>query len=212
MTSSRIPLWLKISYTVFMAVLIPVYWKNYGIWNFLYFCDIALLLTLVGLWKESGPLISMCCVGILLPQALWCTDFIVELCGGYLVGMTTYMFDANRSCFLRGLSLFHGWLPFLLIYLVRRTGYWPKARPAWTLTAWAACVISYFCVPGPAHVVNDPSARNVNFVFGMSETDPQTWLAPGYYLIAWMAALALVVYWPTHLMLMKWLKPKTGSP
>ncbi len=26
---TRIPLWLKLGYTLFMAVLIPVYWKNY---------------------------------------------------------------------------------------------------------------------------------------------------------------------------------------
>lgn len=35
----RIPLWLKIAYTAFMAVLIPVYWAHYGPTNFLYFCD-----------------------------------------------------------------------------------------------------------------------------------------------------------------------------
>ena len=28
--------------------------------------------------------------------------------------MTAYMFNATNSLFLRGLSLFHGWLPFLL--------------------------------------------------------------------------------------------------
>lgn len=62
--SPRIPLWLKVAYTAFMAVLIPVYWANYGPTNFLYFCDIALLLTLVGMWKESPLLVSMPAVGI----------------------------------------------------------------------------------------------------------------------------------------------------
>ena len=33
--ASRIPLWLKIVYTAFMAVLIPVYWYYYGPTNFL---------------------------------------------------------------------------------------------------------------------------------------------------------------------------------
>ena len=32
--------------------------------------------------------------------------------------MTDYMFKHENSRFLRGLSLFHGWLPFLLVYLV----------------------------------------------------------------------------------------------
>ena len=54
-----------------MAVLVPVYWYYYGPTNFLYFCDVALFLTLAGLWLESPLLISMCAVGILLPQMLW---------------------------------------------------------------------------------------------------------------------------------------------
>ena len=46
---TRIPLWLKIAYTGFLAVMIPVYWANYGPTNFFYFCDMALLVTfLVG--------------------------------------------------------------------------------------------------------------------------------------------------------------------
>jgi hypothetical protein len=204
--ATRIPLWLKLTYTAFMAVLIPVYWYHYGAANFLYFCDIALLLTLAGIWMESALLISMCCVGILLPQALWCADFAVELCGGKLTGMTSYMFDETRPLFLRGLSLFHGWLPFLLVYLVRRTGYAPKALPWWTAAAWAACLWAFFFIPGPANVPGDASARNVNYVFGMSDTEAQTHMAPALYLIVWMAALAAVVYWPTHLMLRKFVR------
>jgi len=46
----RIPLWLKLAYTAFMAVLVPVYLRNYGPTNFLYFCDFALIITLVGIW------------------------------------------------------------------------------------------------------------------------------------------------------------------
>ena len=61
----RIPLWLKLAYTVFMAVLIPIYLRNYGPTNFLYFCDVALIITLVGIWIESPLLVSMCAVGII---------------------------------------------------------------------------------------------------------------------------------------------------
>jgi len=50
----RIPLWLKLAYTAFMAVLVPVYLRNYGPTNFLYFCDVALIITLVGVWKLSA--------------------------------------------------------------------------------------------------------------------------------------------------------------
>jgi hypothetical protein len=35
--TARIPLVLKLGYTAFMAVLVPVYWHYYGPTHFLYF-------------------------------------------------------------------------------------------------------------------------------------------------------------------------------
>jgi hypothetical protein len=199
-----IPLWQKVAYTAFMAVLVPVYWAHYGPTNFLYFCDVALLLTLAGIWKESALLISLACVGILLPQALWCVDFVVVLCGGRLTGMTNYMVS-DSPLFLRGLSLFHGWLPFLLVFLVLRTGYDQRALRIWTPLAWLLCLAAFFCLPGPYEPhPGDLTPKNVNMVFGMSDTEPQQWMSPGLYLACWMAALTLVVYWPTHLALRRW--------
>ena len=46
-TQAVIPAFLKWAFTAFMAVLVPVYWKNYGPTNFLYFCDAALFLVLI---------------------------------------------------------------------------------------------------------------------------------------------------------------------
>lgn len=200
----RIPLAVKLSYTAFLAVLIPVYWLNYGPTNFLYFCDVALLLTLAGVWTESALLLSLPAVGILLPQLLWCVDFGVHLFGGRLFGLTDYMFDSQRSLFLRGLSLFHGWLPFLLIYLVRKLGYDGRAFLGWTLLCVALCLISYFFLPSAGAVVADPKIpRNINYVFGFSETQPQTWLPPLAYLAAWITTLVGVVFVPTHVVLRK---------
>jgi hypothetical protein len=42
--SQPVPAWLKWVFTAFMAVLVPVYWANYGPTNFLYFCDASLFL------------------------------------------------------------------------------------------------------------------------------------------------------------------------
>ncbi len=120
---SRLPIWLKLVYTAFVCVLVPHYWSAYGPTNFLYFCDIALLLTLLGLWREDPLLVSMPAVGILLPQALWMTDFVSAAVGIPLTGMTSYMFDPQLSLFTRGLSFFHFWLPILLVWLVWRLGY-----------------------------------------------------------------------------------------
>lgn len=203
-SSSALPLWLKLGYTAFMAVLIPVYWHHYGPTNFLYFCDVALLLTLAGIWLESPLLISLPAVGILLPQVLWCVDYVVQLCGFQMSGMTAYMFDEKRPLFLRGLSLFHGWLPFLLVFLVFRLGYDRRALKGWASSAAGLCLVAFFLLPPAGAVLQDPNLpRNVNYVFGMNDAQPQAWMNPGLYLVAWIALLSMVVYVPTHLLLKK---------
>ena len=54
----RIPLWLKIGWTLWLGVWMPYYWMQYGPQNFLYFCDIANLLIGLALWLES-PLLFL---------------------------------------------------------------------------------------------------------------------------------------------------------
>ncbi len=201
-TASRLPLWLKLAYTAFMAVLIPVYWYHYGLTNFLYFCDVALFLTLVGIWREDARWISLAAVGIMIPQLLWCADFGFELAGARFTGMTSYMFDQHKPLFLRGLSLFHGWLPWLLLFLVARLGYDRSAFRGWSLLAVALCVFSFFALPPAGAELADPNLpRNVNYVFGMDDASPQTWMSPLAYLGVWMAGLVLLIYLPTHLLL-----------
>src|ERR1700753_4306902 len=87
----RIPLAVKLAFTAFMAVLVPVYWSKYGPTNFLYFCDLALFITLAAVWLENRLLASMAAVGIVLPQlVLWCGDFAAHLVGVKFIGMTNY--------------------------------------------------------------------------------------------------------------------------
>lgn len=181
-----------------LAVLVPVYWANYGPTNFLYFCDVALFLTLAAVWAESALLSGMAAVGIVLPQMIWVADFAAGLVGVKLLGMTAYMFDEQRSLFLRGLSLFHGWLPFLLLFLVKRLGYDKRALSAWWALAWALILICYCFMPGPTANAG-ATPVNINYVHGMSDTAAQTaWLA------AHMAGLPAFRYWPTHRLLWKY--------
>lgn len=197
-----VPLWLKLIYTGFMAVLVPVYLKNYGPANFLYFCDTSLFLAWIALWSEKSLPASMAAVGLLLPQFFWCLDFAAECVGLPLTGLTSYMFDSNRSLFLRGLSLFHGWLPFLLLYLVLRLGYDSRALIAWTALGWTLCLIAFFWLPPAGAQLADPRLPlNVNLVFGFNDHQPQTWLPAGWYLLLWMLALFGLAYLPTHLVL-----------
>lgn len=209
----RIPPIIKLAYTGFMAVLVPVYWARYGPTNFLYFCDVALFLTLIGVWWEKPIFASMAAVGILLPQAIWLADFIGNFGGVQLTGMTDYMFDGGRSLFLRGLSLFHGWLPLLLLFLVWRLGYDRRALWAWTVTAWTLVLVSYFLLPGPGEVLANPLApRNINYVHGFSETAAQAWMPGRVWLVALMGGLLVALYLPTHMALRKWFPQWQTAP
>jgi hypothetical protein len=195
-----IPLALKLIFSAFVAVLVPVYWHNYGPTNFLYFCDASLFITLMGIWSESALLVSIPAVGIIGSQALWVLDFAVNLMGWHLTGMTDYMFDPQRSLFLRGLSLFHGWLPFLLVFLVARLGYDKRALPLWTALAWALVLICYFFMPPPS-LHHGIAPVNIDYAYGMSDTQAQTWMPPDLYVAFEMVALLLVLYVPVHLIL-----------
>ena len=84
----KVPVAAKVAGTAFLAVLVPIYWHTYGFTNFLWFCDTALVLTVLGMWLESSLLISMCSVGILLAQCLWLADFGSHILGINLLGLT----------------------------------------------------------------------------------------------------------------------------
>jgi len=199
-----LPLPLKLAFTAFMAVLVPVYWANYGPTNFLYFCDASLFLTLLAVWTESALPASMAAVGILVPQFFWCVDYACGLAGVHLTGMTDYMFDAHHPLHLRALSLFHGWLPFLLCFLVLRLGYDARALKAWTGLAVLLCAIAFFLLPPSGAVLADPNLpRNVNYVFGLDDAKPQAWLPQGLYLALWVSALFTLAYLPVHCTLKK---------
>jgi hypothetical protein len=188
-----------------MAVMTPVYWVNYGPSNFLYFCDLALLLTLVGMWRESPLLIGIPAVGILLPQVLWCVEFVTGMFGWFPIGgMTRYMF-ADTSLFLRGLSLFHGWLPWLLLWLVLRVGYDRRSFAVWWAVSWAAMLVCFFCMPKVQDPEHPLRAWNINYVYGMGE-EPQTFMPEWAWLVVMLLAVPLVLALPTHLVLRRWVR------
>jgi hypothetical protein len=198
----RISLAAKIAVTAFLAVLVPVYLHAYGPTNFLWFCDAALIFTVAGMWLESSLLISMCAVGILLPQCLWLADFGSQLLGIHLLGLTSYMFDRQLSLFTRSLSLFHGWLPLLLVWLLFRLGYDKRALSAWTVLAAGLMLICYFFTPpAGAHLANPDLPININYLYGFNDHQPQTWINENFYVILWLGVLWLIAFLPTHLIL-----------
>ena len=208
--SPRLPLALKLALTAFVCVQVPFYWAAYGPTNFLYFCDISLFLTLIAVWTENALPAGMAAVGILVPQMVWVIDFFGTLFGHPLVGMTGYMFQDSQPLYARAISLFHGWLPFLLVYLVCRLGYDRRALPAWTVLAWGLMTIAYFFLPAPPAPADQPNLPvNVNYVYGTSDVKPQEWMSSHAWFAFMMIGLPLVFYIPTHFLL-KWLMGPAG--
>jgi hypothetical protein len=187
-----IPLWLKIVYTVFVCILVPFYIVVHGWANFLWFSNVALLLTVATLWLENRLLPSMMALAVLIPEIGWSLDYISGLLiGDSPLGLAAYMFDNEIPLFVRGLSLYHLPLPLLLLWLVLRFGYQPAALCWQTLLAWVVLPLSYFA-SGPE--------GNVNWVYGFGG-EAQEWMPQPVYLILLMIAFPILLYVPTHLFL-----------
>jgi len=205
----RIPLALKLAYTLFVAVLVPYYWVTYSAWNFLFFCDLALLMTLPALWLESSFLMSVPAVGLALPQLLWVADFLT---GSRITTMTSYMFDPKLPLFVRGLSAFHGWLPFLLIWGVWQLGYDRRALAIWTAISTVVLLVCYFLAPAPPAPASNPNlAVNINYVYGLNYEKPQTWLPPWLWLTTMIVGFPIVFYLPSHLTFRSLFSTKTAA-
>jgi hypothetical protein len=184
-----VPIWLKILYTLFVVFLVPIYWRQYGPANFLWFSDIALLLMVPALWLENRLLISMMALSVLLLELVWNADFWVRLVTGKsLIALSAYMFDPKIPVFIRGLSLFHVALPILLVWLLCQLGYDRRAFFWQTLVALVVLPISY--------LVTNPR-ENINWVYGFGEK-PQTFLPAPLFVLFLMIGFPLVIYLPMH--------------
>jgi hypothetical protein len=196
MAAMRIPLWLKVGWTIWVMVWIPVYWHQYGPANFLFFCDLGNIFIALALWLESRLLFSWQAVSLLLFQTLYTIDLAgAVLSGKHIIGGTEYMFDPHLPLFVRLLSLFHVVTPPLLLWAIWRLGYDRRGWLCQTVTAWIVVPINYFWHP----------ELDVNWARGPFFHEQH--VVPGIvYLLAYLVAVPLIIYFPTHLLLHWWTK------
>ena len=185
------PFWATLPFTLLALVILPVYWVEYTPGNFLWFSDIALFVVAFCLWTGNRLLYSMMAVGVLPLELVWTADILTL---GNLIGLARYMFDEQYPIWLRALSLFHVPLLAVLVWMLVRQGYDPRALRAQVLLAWIVLPLSWwFTAP-------DGPAGNVNWVHGLAAEAPHE-RSPLAYLLTYMALLPLLVYLPTHLVL-----------
>jgi len=164
------------------------YARVWGWANFLHLCDLAVILTCVGLWQGSRLLISTQGVSAILPALFWDVDFAWRLfTERHLIGGTEYMWDVRFPLGVRLLSLFHVVWPILLIWALARVKYDRRALPL--QTAFAVVVLGLSrCLPLEA---------NLNFAW----RDPflHRSLGPAWlHLVVTASVLFICIYWPTH--------------
>jgi hypothetical protein len=191
--NTRVPLWLKIAWTTWLLLWAPIYFRQYGAQNFLFFCDLGNLLIAAALWLESRLIFSWQAVALLVFQTLYALDYVgALLLGKHAIGGTEYMFDNSVPIVVRALGLYHLIVPPLLLWAIHRLGYDPRAFKWATLTCWIVVPINFFW----------RAADNVNWARGLGHEQHAmpAWL----YLIGCMIVVPLAVYWPTHLALKWW--------
>jgi hypothetical protein len=189
---------LRLAALAWLCVWAPSYALVWGPRNFLQLCDVAVFITVIGLWRGSALLLSSQAVSSIVVDAIWTVDAGARLVAGrHLLGGTEYMWDATRPLFVRLLSLFHLFLPVLLYACVRRVGYDRRGLPLQAGLAAAVLVLSRLL---------GNAGKNLNFVV----TDPFFHRSLGppvvHLLITW-AALTVAVYLPTHLVLSRLPRP-----
>lgn len=183
---------LRIIVTAWVVGLVPVYWRHYGPANFLWFSDLALFLTTISLWTGNRWPVSMAAVSVLLLEVVWNIDLLLRLVAGVRpVGLTDYMFDPSYPLYVRLLSLFHVWMPPLMLWLLHRNGYEPRAWIAQTAVAWVILPLAFWL---------GPEGSNINWTRDTG-TNLQRWLPPGGHLALVMIAFPVIVHLPTHLLL-----------
>jgi len=190
----RISLWIKVLWTVWVMVWAPLYWRQYGLQNFLFFCDLGNVFIMVALWLESPLIFSWQATALLIFQTLFTIDLAGAVVSGHhWIGGTEYMFDSHIPLAIRLLSLFHVVTPALLLWAIWRLGYDPRGWKLQTLTAWIVVPINYFWRP----------QFDVNWARGPFFREQHA--MPGLvYLLGYLVVVPAVVYFPTQRILM-WL-------
>jgi hypothetical protein len=180
---SLFPRWRWVA-LAWLLVYLPSYSLTYGAANFLFLCNIAVVLTCVGLWRGSALLLSSQALSSLLVDVVWALDFLSRLLSGrHLIGGTEYMFDARWPLFTRLLSLYHLALPGLFLAWLRRTGYDRRAYLLQSLIALLAVCAGRLA----------GRERNINFAF----VDPflkRSFEPAGLHVAVIVGGLVLIVY------------------
>jgi hypothetical protein len=186
---------------LWLAIWAPTYAVVYGWGNFVHLCDVAVILTCVGLWRGSALLLSMQALSIPI-DLTWNLDLGWRLLAGqHLLGGTEYMWETKYPLWVRLLSLFHLALPILQLWALRRLGYDRRALAWQSLLGLALLALARTLGP----------EVNVNYAW----QDPffhRSWGPAPVHIAVIFAGLIAVVYLPMHALLTRLTTPTRLTP
>ncbi|MBP7588296.1 MAG: hypothetical protein KBA72_10110 [Thermoanaerobaculia bacterium] len=146
--------WLGLAWLV---VYLPSYAAAYGFTNFLFLCNLGVMLTAAALLGGSRLVLSSQAVAAPVIGIAWALDAGWRVVSGHhLFGGTEYMWDPQYPLFTRLLSLYHLAWPVLVVVVVLRVGYDRRGWPLQAAIAASAVVLSRLFTP---------PADNINFAF-----------------------------------------------
>jgi hypothetical protein len=185
--------WVAAAWLVVWA---PAYASAWGFANFLHLCDVAVVLTCLGLWSGSALLLSSQALFSIGADLLWDVDACSRIVSGrHLFGGTEYMWQPEFPLFVRLLSLFHVVWPPLLVWSLWRVGYDRRGLPLQATVTLAALLASRALGPG----------LNLNYAFRDPLWGRQFGPAALHLLVVFGGHLALL-YLPAHLLLSRFLR------
>jgi len=196
--AGKIPDYARWSALLWLFIWVPAYWRTWGPSTFVQLCDIAVLLTCIGLWTHSALLISSQAISSILIDLAWALDAAWRfLSGRHLTGGTEYLFDPQYPLWVRLLSLYHVAMPLVLIWALLRLGYDRRGLHLQCAIVPLSFVAARFTSP----------QKNMDFAF----TDPfihRSWGPVPVHVTISILFMIFVVYYPTALLLRRFIPAK----
>lgn len=189
----RIPLGLKIGYSLWMVYWVSVVFATLGPPNFFWLCNIAMFILLWAIWREEALSLSSQAGTVTVVGVVWTLDISVAVLmgGNSPTGITSYVFDERLALIARLTSLYHVALPVLAVWLCRRIGYDRRGL-------LLQCVIGTVGILG-ARLLTHPD-RNINYAHGAAIAAPE-WMPEAAFLALLLFATMAFIFVPGHWLL-----------
>lgn len=187
--------------TLVAWALISIAWVERGGWvQLIWLCDVATLLTGIGLLLRSKLVLTAQLVGTVAYHVAWHVDTLSYATLTTMpLSSTVYMFGGDLTAYEKALSFFqHSFVVPVTVWGTHRLGAACRGWMLQTVQTALIFLLTYLCT--------EPAA-NINWIFGAGFADlsPAS-IDPTWYYGIMTVAPALLIYYPVN-RLLRWWRP-----